>query len=196
MGSCGFILRIIPVLMMTFALGGCAWSGSPMDVANSEEGVYPDSSIGSAGDDVIKGGFGDDVLRGHSGNDRLMGNAGDDFLEGGEGEDVLVGGAGRDTLSGGPGADQFVFTPESAEKGLDRIIDFRPEEGDQIVLSGFQESEKKVLATRIEIRDGVLTMRPKSLEVWYPVVDLERADLSVQVLAKSGAINFGVNLRF
>jgi hypothetical protein len=196
MGSCRFLPRVIPLLMMTLALSGCVPSGSRVDVAKSEEGVNPSSSIGTAGDDVITGEVGDDVLRGHSGNDRLVGNAGDDLLEGGEGQDVLVGGAGQDTLSGGPGADQFVFTPESAAPGLDRIIDFRPEEGDQIVLSGFEESERKVLATRIEIRDGVLNIRPKSLEVWYPVVDLDRGDLSVRALVESGAINFGVELRF
>jgi Ca2+-binding RTX toxin-like protein len=196
MGSCGFLLRIIPLLMMIFVLCGCARSSSPLDVAKSEEGVSPGSSIGRAGDDAITGGSGNDVLRGSSGNDRLVGNAGDDRLEGGEGDDVLVGGAGQDTLSGGPGADQFVFTRESALEGLDRIIDFRPEEGDQIVLSGFEEDETQVLSNRIEIRDGVLTIRPNSLEVWYPVADLDRGDLSVRALAGTGAINFGVKLRF
>ena len=196
MGCCGFLLRIIPSLMMIFALCGCARSSSQLDVAKREEGVSPGSSIARAGDDVITGGSGNDVLRGSSGNDRLVGNAGDDRLEGGEGDDILVGGAGRDTLSGGPGADQFVFTRDSAFDGLDRIIDFRPEEGDQIVLSGFQEDETRALSNRIELRDGVLTVRPQSLEVWYPVADLERSDLSVQALVGTGAINFGVKLRF
>ncbi len=196
MGCCGFLLRIIPLLMMTFALCGCARSSSQLDVAKREKGVSSGSSIASAGNDMISGGSGNDVLRGSSGNDRLVGNAGDDRLEGGEGDDILVGGAGRDTLSGGPGADQFVFTRDSAFDGLDRIIDFRPEEGDQIVLSRFEEDETRTLSNRIELRDGVLTIRPKSLEVWYPVADLERSDLSVQALVGTGAINFGVKLRF
>jgi hypothetical protein len=163
MGCCGFLLRIIPSLMMIFALCGCARSSSQLDVAKREEGVSPGSSIARAGDDVITGGSGNDVLRGSSGNDRLVGNAGDDRLEGGEGDDIL---------------------------------DFRPEEGDQIVLSGFQEDETRALSNRIELRDGVLTVRPQSLEVWYPVADLERGDLSVRALAATGAIKFGLELRF
>lgn len=196
MGCCGFLLRIIPLLMMTFALCGCARSSAHLDIAKTEEAVSPGSSIASAGSDMISGGPGNDVLRGSSGNDRLVGNAGDDRLEGGEGDDILVGGAGRDTLSGGPGADQFVFTRDSAFDGLDRIIDFRPEEGDQIVLSGFQEDGTRALSNRIGLRDGVLTVRPQSLEVWYPVADLARSDLSVRALAGTGAVKFGLELRF
>jgi len=196
MGCCGFLLRITPLLVIVFALCGCARPSSHSEVSNREEGVSPGSSIARTGDDLISGGSGNDVIRGSSGNDRLVGNAGDDRLEGGEGDDILVGGAGRDALSGGPGADQFVFRRESAFEGLDRIIDFRPEEGDQIVLSGFDDDETQALSNRLEIRDGVLTIRPQSLEIWYPVADLERGDLSVQGLVGTGAINFGVKLRF
>ena len=95
-----------------------------------------------------------------------------------------------------PGADQFVFTRDSAFDGLDRIIDFRPEEGDQIVLSGFQEDGTRALSNRIGLRDGILTVRPQSLEVWYPVADLARSDLSVRALAGTGAVKFGLELRF
>ena len=84
MGCCGVLLRIIPFLMIVFALCGCARSSAHLDIAKTEEAVSQGSLIASAGDDMITGGLGNDVLRGSSGNDRLVGNAGDDRLEGGD----------------------------------------------------------------------------------------------------------------
>ena len=62
---------------------------------------------GTADDDSIRGLAGDDILRGRGGNDRLYGAAGNDLLQGGGGDDLLWGGDGADTLMGGAGEDDL-----------------------------------------------------------------------------------------
>ncbi len=63
--------------------------------------------VGTAGDDVLRGGNRPQVLIGLDGSDRLVaGNAGD-CLVGGEGDDLLEGGNGRDTMLGGGGDDDL-----------------------------------------------------------------------------------------
>lgn len=59
---------------------------------------------------------------------RLLGRQSDDTIIGGDGSDILDGRAGSDVLTGGLGADFFVIS-----SGVDRITDFNPSEGDQIV---------------------------------------------------------------
>lgn len=95
---------------------------------------------GQQGNDRLAGQSGDDHLYGQRGRDRLQGHAGDDVLFGGGRRDTLNGGAGQDTLDGGAGndrllgrsgADVFVFSA-----GTDRVVDFAPQDGDQIRLSG------------------------------------------------------------
>ena len=135
--------------------------GSPTDDAiNGSQGN--DSISGEAGDDFLRGGKGNDSISGGVGNDILIGNfaddtlngdAGNDFLRGGQGNDILIGGDGNDiligdtgnnTLTGGSGADTFVLLgvdPASLPFILllptsHTIVDFKPEEGDRIALTG------------------------------------------------------------
>jgi peptidyl-prolyl cis-trans isomerase B (cyclophilin B) len=108
---------------------------------------------GGKGSDLISGGVGNDILIGNQGDDTLNGDAGNDFLRGGQGNDTLVGGDGNDiligdtgnnTLTGGGGADTFVsigVDPATLPFILllptsQTIVDFRPEEGDRIALTG------------------------------------------------------------
>ncbi|MDC7964099.1 calcium-binding protein [Xylella fastidiosa] len=65
------------------------------------------TTLGTSGNDILKGtdvrdsllgGDGDDTLYGGGGNDLLLGGAGDDVLDGGEGSNRLEGGAGNDVL--------------------------------------------------------------------------------------------------
>jgi peptidyl-prolyl cis-trans isomerase B (cyclophilin B) len=135
--------------------------GSPTDDAiNGSQGN--DSLSGEVGDDFLRGGKGNDFISAGAGNDILIGNfaddtlngdAGNDFLRGGQGNDILIGGDGNDiligdtgnnTLTGGSGADIFVLLgvdPASLPfitlpPTSHTIVDFRPEEGDRIALTG------------------------------------------------------------
>jgi Ca2+-binding RTX toxin-like protein len=62
--------------------------------------------------------------RGTRGNDRLVGSAFDNVMDGRRGNDRLI---------GHDGADTFVF---GRQYGRDVLVDFHPEEGDRIDLSG------------------------------------------------------------
>ena len=73
--------------------------------------------VGTAGDDVLRGGPGRDVVIGLGGDDTIRGLGGDDLLCGGEGTDVVRGGAGDDLLLGGLGAGVL-----SGGAGDDRLI--------------------------------------------------------------------------
>ena len=108
-------------------------TGRGRDLLASIEGLE-----GGSRADRLTGSGGANLLIGHGGNDRLYGRAGADTLRGGAGADTLIGGAGRDRLeggagadrlTGGSGADRFVFTG-----GHDRISDFRPGQGDRLLL--------------------------------------------------------------
>jgi hypothetical protein len=96
-------------------------------VANKD----PETTAGSAADDVFYGGALADSLAGNLGHDRLFGGAGADRLSGEAGNDTLAGGAGKDVLIGGKGAasrDAFVFdtklTKANYKLHLDTITDF------------------------------------------------------------------------
>jgi len=62
-------------------------------------------SVGTEGDDLIRGYNTEEVIDGLGGNDVIEGQGGDDTLSGGVGDDSLWGGAGNDTLDGGAGND-------------------------------------------------------------------------------------------
>jgi Ca2+-binding RTX toxin-like protein len=80
-----------------------------------------------AGNDQINGSSAADVLWGFGGNDVIKGFGGNDLIDGGLGNDILKGGA---------GADRFLFdTTLDPNTNVDRITDFRPGQGDKIVLS-------------------------------------------------------------
>lgn len=62
-------------------------------------------TVGSHGDDVIRGLQSGDVICGRRGADIIYGEAGIDELHGGSGEDILHGATGNDTIFGGPHGD-------------------------------------------------------------------------------------------
>ncbi|MCU0542893.1 MAG: hypothetical protein MUE44_11960 [Oscillatoriaceae cyanobacterium Prado104] len=107
-------------------------------------GKGSDLISGGAGNDILSGNFGNDTLNGDVGNDFLRGGVGDDVLNGGEGNDILLGDSGINTLTGGSGADTFVsigVDPATLPFILllptnQIIVDFRPQEGDRIALTG------------------------------------------------------------
>ena len=70
-------------------------------------------------------------LSGSGEHDTIFGSRKSNVLSGGKGDDILDGRGGKDILTGGPGADFFVIST-----GQDRITDFNPSEGDQIVHRG------------------------------------------------------------
>ena len=78
---------------------------------------------------------------------KLLGRKSDDTIIGGDGSDILDGRAGSDVLTGGPGADFFVIS-----SGVDRITDFNPSEGDQIV---FQATGDVLRTFRMRYRHAV-----------------------------------------
>jgi Ca2+-binding RTX toxin-like protein len=84
-----------------------------------------DKLYGEDGDDLLQGGTATDQLYGGQGDDILSGGMGDNFLVGEQGNDKLYGGSEDDILHGGQGADYF-----DCGEGIDIIIDFNIEEGD------------------------------------------------------------------
>lgn len=165
-----------------------------------------DLLIGASGDDVLLGEAGDDELQGDDGDDRLDGGAGADVLRGGDGADVLYGGAGvdeitggagndtirsgsgADVVTGGPGADIFVIDLSTLDEGHDRILDFNPEEGDRIVITGFDRSQLKRLKEWIGIKEGVVRVRP-DFKNKGAIVDIGR-DVPLSILLNSQGIAF------
>jgi Ca2+-binding RTX toxin-like protein len=74
---------------------------------------------GRGGNDVILGGDGGDRLAGGKGRDRIYGNPGDDAIRGHSGRDFLVGNAGRDRSFGNAGNDRLVASRDAS--GGDRV---------------------------------------------------------------------------
>jgi len=94
-------------------------------------GQNNDRLAGDEEDDIVYGNLGNDTCDGGTGNDLIRGGQGDDSLTGGGGNDWLSGDRGADTLSGGAGADIF---HSSSGAGIDRVLDFRLNEGDRVLL--------------------------------------------------------------
>jgi Ca2+-binding RTX toxin-like protein len=63
----------------------------------------------------------------------LNGKEGQDTIFGGAGNDTVVGGGNKDALTGNAGGDTFVFYLDT---NYDRVTDFNPAEGDQLVFAG------------------------------------------------------------
>lgn len=86
-------------------------------------------------DDCTHGDESADTLKGTKKNDCLYGVGGNDTITGGKGDDLITGGQGSDTLTGQLGADLFEYDNGDAVTGtVDTITDFRPSDGDQILL--------------------------------------------------------------
>jgi Ca2+-binding RTX toxin-like protein len=94
------------------------------DLLNGEFGN--DKIKGGSGYDNISGETGNDAIEGGKGDDKINGEKGNDFLDGGEGNDALDGSEGIDIMMGGLGNDTFICDPS------DKIVDFNPNEGDQL----------------------------------------------------------------
>jgi len=109
----------------------------------------------------------------------LRGGDGDDHLTGGDGDDTLEGGRGADTLTGGRGADRFVVDVD-APGVLDRILDFRPEEGDVLEIRGLK-LEGPDGNRLLRLNGGVLYVG-LAAEAGAPIVDVGRPGLSLRVL--------------
>ncbi len=79
----------------------------------------------------------------------LNGKEGQDTVIGGTGSDTIVGGGNKDTLTGDQGADTFVFYLGT---NYDRVTDFNPGEGDQLVFAG--NAEVTSFADLVLTQDG------------------------------------------
>ena len=126
-------------------------SGKGRDTINGGQGN--DRLIGRAMGDQLRGGIGNDSLHGGSGQDTLRGGLGDDILRGGPGRDTLNGRRGDDVLHGGNNADKFRLS-----QGKDKITDFRPKEGDQIM------SKPQYTLTALE-RNGSVVLQDSESDI-------------------------------
>ena len=156
-----------------------------LDGSNFDDAIYGDaggdldnSSVG--GKDTLRGYAGDDTLYGdgdgllqaaRGGNDLLRGGAGDDTLYGDAatladlsdgGNDRIYGEAGNDEIWGDGellddatgGKDKFFF---SGSFGDDQILDFRAEDGDQIILQGLTQLDVQLsIVTVVNPNDSTL----------------------------------------
>lgn len=85
---------------------GTPSDGTPSDATPPDTpDAGPDTSVCTAGFNVIIGTSGDDVLMGTAGSDCILGLGGDDIIHGLGSDDDLYGGDGDDTLYGGEGFD-------------------------------------------------------------------------------------------
>ena len=103
--------------------------------------------------------------------------------------------AGSDETScgGGPGADRFFFSPETLGSVPDRIVDFRPSEGDALVLAGFGPTFED---GRLQIHGMTLGVKGSAVEVWRPITELDQMGLKVGALVRTGAIRFQLAVDF
>ena len=113
--------------------------GSIPAVIGGAEGIIEGAEAGEwifgTDNDVIAGRGGADFIQALGGNDEADAGEGDDIVLAGEGDDSVEGNIGNDVLRGDEGADRFLFNP-SREEGADTIVDFNPQEGDVIAISG------------------------------------------------------------
>ena len=98
---------------------GVALAGRNLVVVDANSGLYVlryRPSLGTAGNDLLRGTIDADRISGLAGNDRLRGFEGADVLMGGPGVDDLAGGAGADRIAGGDGNDVA-----GGDRGNDRL---------------------------------------------------------------------------
>ncbi|MGO4523717.1 Calx-beta domain-containing protein [Microvirga sp. 2MCAF35] len=135
-------------VQVTDKFGGTYSKQLEVYVSNAD----PEKTVGSAADDVFKGGDGNDTLGGGLGND------------------VLWGGYGNDVLSGGDGKDIFVFasklgTAKTDRKvNFDKITDFKVKD-DTIWLDNavfIKLGKKGTEMTPAKIKKGFFVIGPKA----------------------------------
>lgn len=125
MKRAGVVAVAVAMAIGPFALEPPAMAaGSKCDLTNAELEALgytvvggttagDDEIIGSAANEVLRGGDGFDVLKGWDGNDVVCGGNGHDGLHGGDGDDDMSGGAGRDLLVGKLGVDTLYGNGET-----------------------------------------------------------------------------------
>ena len=164
------------------------------------------SGAAKGGNDTLSGGGNDDLLVGDAtvleqtakgGNDSLGGGGGDDLLYGDGtqlsgfatgGNDKLTGGSGDDQLWGdgellddaSGGKDKFVF---SGNFGDDQILDFRTEDGDQIVLQGL---------TQLDVQISIVTVTDPNDSTLITTL----GDDSITLVGFTGSLTPGVDIIF
>ncbi|NQX72785.1 MAG: M10 family metallopeptidase C-terminal domain-containing protein [Epibacterium sp.] len=119
------------------------------------------------GGNTVSTGQGNDTVTTGTGADRLWGGAGRDRLSTGEGDDELHGGEGQDILTGGSGADRFVFTAKG-DAG-DRITDFDPSQGDQLILSDMLATLGTTSQGAIATGSLFMDQGADGFELWFSV---------------------------
>ena len=154
---------------------------------------YDNTVIGGAGADEIRllanvalHGTGRNVAMGGNGRDSILSDDGNDLLKGGAGDDRLDGRGGNDVLVGGRGADTFVFYPEF---GHDKVRDFKPEQGDRLLLTlavhdGGSMTGEELVEEYGVIRHGLVV----KLDMEYDLEIVFGRDVDPDALA--GAIDF------
>jgi hypothetical protein len=86
----------------------------------------------------------------------------------------MDGGPGADLLIGGGGADDFVVDARFVRQ-VDEFADFRPEEGDRLILVGFDFQSLDGARDRLSVSGGMLRVRlSPDDERWRPVAKLGR----------------------
>ena len=122
---------------------------------------------GSTLDDVLVAEDSDSVLfGGNGGADRLIGGSGDDILISSKSEDNAI-----DNLAGGAGSDLFtLINPKEIDENLNsiyqvKIEDFNREEGDRVVLLGYQDGNE------IELSEVDPTTNTQSATISHNNVD-------------------------
>src|SRR5215475_6651408 len=116
-----------------------------------------DVTSGGNGNDVMNGGAGNDELAGDAGNDTLVGGAGNDHLMGGDGNDLILGNRGNDDLEGGAGSDKFMILKGD---GVDRILDFAPQDKIDLGAFRFSSAQEAIDAFRQAGPNAVLDLGP------------------------------------
>ena len=154
------------------------WGHGGDDRLYGDASSLDDASVG--GNDVLRGGTGNDTLYGDAPDLYLFSTGGDDRLHGDAGDDELWG----DGLLDGPdatgGKDKFFF---SGDFGDDTIFDFRPEDGDQIVLQGL---------TQLDVQLSIISLTDPNDSTLITTL----GDDSITLVGFTGGLTPGVDIIF
>ena len=151
-----------------------------IDYSNARRGIDADLSkhtVTGLGRDEL---WSVEGLIGSSHDDQIKGDKRDNVLNGGAGDDVIRGLGGADTLVGGAGADRFQWLAKDVvfdgeHLGVDTILDFSFEDGDQLDLSKMIDGSPASIADIVKLTEnanGTLV----SLSLGGQVVDVVQLD--------------------